>query len=275
MLKRLARAMLLASFWMQPAISVADCTAVDFMTLPLPASAEDPIAVAIMRAYPGVLVDGDMVVLPGGMRLAMGRDDNRPPQDRLADPSFREQFHDTYPLRFDLAARNVPWFDPGRPRIEALFQALYGASEAEVQASLQKTKITGKAAATFLMTTKQGVACQMAAALADIANLPMDWGPAFTAVGGSFNWRKIAGTNRYSAHSYGIAFDLNADLGGYWRWSKRPEGDAGPYDNRIPRDIVEVFERYGFIWGGKWHHFDGMHFEYRPELILHARLTGR
>ena len=31
--------------------------------------------------------------------------------------------------------------------------------------------------------------------------------------------------------------------------------------------------RNGFIWGGKWSEFDLMHFEYRPELILLARLT--
>jgi len=31
---------------------------------------------------------------------------------------------------------------------------------------------------------------------------------------------------------------------------------------------VEVFKRHGFTWGGKWHHYDTMHFEYRPELFL-------
>ena len=31
--------------------------------------------------------------------------------------------------------------------------------------------------------------------------------------------------------------------------------------------IVEIFERHGFIWGGKWYHYDTMHFEYRPELL--------
>ena len=36
---------------------------------------------------------------------------------------------------------------------------------------------------------------------------------------------------------------------------------------------VEAFEAEGFIWGGKWSEFDLMHFEYRPELILLARLA--
>ena len=41
--------------------------------------------------------------------------------------------------------------------------------------------------------------------------------------------------------------------------------------------LIEVefaaFEAEGFIWGGKWSEFDLMHFEYRPELILLARLA--
>jgi hypothetical protein len=28
-----------------------------------------------------------------------------------------------------------------------------------------------------------------------------------------------------------------------------------------------VFEKHGFVCGGKWYHFDTMHFEYRPEII--------
>ena len=32
--------------------------------------------------------------------------------------------------------------------------------------------------------------------------------------------------------------------------------------------IGEIFERHGFIWGGKWYHYDTMHFEYRPEFFI-------
>jgi hypothetical protein len=35
----------------------------------------------------------------------------------------------------------------------------------------------------------------------------------------------------------------------------------------MPEEIVAIFEKHGFIWGGKWYHFDTMHFEYRPELL--------
>nr|WP_297937988.1 M15 family metallopeptidase [uncultured Campylobacter sp.] len=33
----------------------------------------------------------------------------------------------------------------------------------------------------------------------------------------------------------------------------------------MPEEIVRVFEKHGFIWGGRWVSFDTMHFEYRPE----------
>jgi len=36
-------------------------------------------------------------------------------------------------------------------------------------------------------------------------------------------------------------------------------------------EIVDIFERHGFIWGGKWYHFDTLHFEYRPEILALAR----
>ena len=271
MLRRLRHALFLASMMAAP-VWAADCAPVDFLTLPLP-QGDDPVVTALRGAYPGLSVDAAGVRLADGSLIPLGADPGRPPAARLAEPTLREQFHDIYPLAFDLFAREAPWHDPGRARVEALFAALYGGSEQAVRAGLKKVAISGKAS--FLISERQGAACQMRAALAEVAALPTDWAPAFRNVGGSFNWRKIAGTARMSTHSYGIAFDLNADLGGYWRWSNRPEGDAGPYDNRIPADVVQVFERFGFIWGGKWHHFDGMHFEYRPEIILYARLMGQ
>jgi D-alanyl-D-alanine carboxypeptidase len=49
--------------------------------------------------------------------------------------------------------------------------------------------------------------------------------------------------------------------------SGRTRDGSLPYRNRMPQEIVSIFEKHGFIWGGKWNHFDTMHFEYRPELL--------
>ena len=79
---------------------------------------------------------------------------------------------------------------------------------------------------------------------------------------GTFNCRAVKDTGNRSPHAWGVAIDINTKFSDYWLWAKN-----GSYRNRIPFDIVDIFERHGFIWGGKWGHFDTMHFEYRPELL--------
>ena len=84
-------------------------------------------------------------------------------------------------------------------------------------------------------------------------------GPYVARLGGTLAERNIAGTDRKSAHSWGIAIDLNDTLADYWRWGARK--------HKMPQAIVDAFEAEGFIWGGRWFHYDTMHFEYRPELL--------
>ena len=76
--------------------------------------------------------------------------------------------------------------------------------------------------------------------------------------------------NRLSAHSYGMTIDIGGNYKTYWLWAKpgAKETDNVPYKNKMPHEIVEIFEKHGFIWGGRWYHYDTMHFEYRPEILL-------
>jgi hypothetical protein len=53
-----------------------------------------------------------------------------------------------------------------------------------------------------------------------------------------------------SMHAWGLAIDFNVRGNEYG--NRNPEMD--------PR-IVEIFERWGFVWGGHWSTPDGMHFE--------------
>lgn len=95
-----------------------------------------------------------------------------------------------------------------------------------------------------------------------------------------YNWRNIAGTNRRSYHSYGIAVDLlprsYRGRWAYWLWAA--QSGSGEWWNlpvaerwKIPQPVIDTFEREGFVWGGKWLFFDNIHFEYRPESIILAR----
>lgn len=95
----------------------------------------------------------------------------------------------------------------------------------------------------------------------------------------AYYWRLIAGTNRKSFHSLGIAVDiLPKNLKGkaiYWSWTKdvNPDWMLTPLADRWmpPQSVIDIFEDEGFIWGGKWGIWDNMHFEYHPELILAAK----
>jgi hypothetical protein len=55
--------------------------------------------------------------------------------------------------------------------------------------------------------------------------------------------------NPLSMHAFGLAVDLNI--------SSNPLGTKG---NMAP-EVVETFEKWGFVWGGRWSRPDPMHFE--------------
>ena len=97
----------------------------------------------------------------------------------------------------------------------------------------------------------------------------------------SFINRGIAGTSTRSQHAWGLAVDLvptsYEGLQVYWRWTRawnRSGWHRIPLEQRWspPEAVVEIFERHGFLWGGKWAHFDNIHFEYRPEILEYNRL---
>lgn len=95
-----------------------------------------------------------------------------------------------------------------------------------------------------------------------------------------FNWRSVRDTQSRSFHSIGLAIDV-LPRGYYqkiiyWSWQKKLHPDtwwSTPLESRWkpPEEIIDIFEEEGFIWGGKWIVWDNMHFEYRPELILHSK----
>lgn len=157
--------------------------------------------------------------------------------------------------------------DAGRGRSDALFQKMYGNSEVNVRSHLVAVEWFGDK---VLFTSVNGAADSLRVVAKELAKYP-ELKP-YLKSSGTFYWRKVRGANRMSAHSYGIAFDIAVDKSDYWLWKAKGNDELQKikYYNQIPRKLVEIFQRHGFIWGGAWYHYDTMHFEYRPEIIRYA-----
>jgi D-alanyl-D-alanine carboxypeptidase len=123
------------------------------------------------------------------------------------------------------------------------------------------------------ITSVNQVARKLSAISHELDELSADDKKYLYPVGGTYVCRHVADTGQTSMHGWGAAIDINPALADYWLWH-RVAGGYSAYVNHIPSDIVAIFERHGFIWGGRWAHFDTMHFEYRPELLSSGATEG-
>ncbi|MEX0955631.1 MAG: M15 family metallopeptidase [Rhizobiaceae bacterium] len=222
-------------------------------------------------SYPGAIsgFDSTHLILRDGTRLPLS--DGRTDKDFetfLNDPDIDDMFAQAYPAQTkpEAPALNM---DPGRVRHEGLFDALYGdCKRGEVNGNLRTIAwVPAHGGGTVRITTRNGADKALEKVSRELDRLPAAYSKYLVPTAGTYNCRTIAGTNRKSVHAYGAAIDLNVKHANYWRWSK-PDGNGNHvWKNSIPAEIVEVFERNGFIWGGRWYHYDTMHFEYRPELM--------
>ena len=220
-------------------------------------------AMTIIKAYPQfrlhyndnaiVFVDGTKIVYDDGKEKGF--------VEMLDNCDIEDMFSMSYE-----AKSSVPGYlnDCGRGRNEQLFKKMYGRNETEVRKNLTTVEWFGQK---VLFTKINGANKQLEKVAAELKSKP--YLKKYLIKASTFYWRKVRGAQRQSAHSYGMTIDINTSYSNFWLWTnpKSTETDKLKYENRIPKEIVEVFEKYGFIWGGRWYHYDTMHFEYRPEFL--------
>jgi hypothetical protein len=222
----------------------------------------------LVRAYPDALsgFDGTNLIWRDGTRMPVGQvQPGRSEEEVLRDPSIADQLAADYPAGAPLLP---PASDPGRARNQAFFDKLYGDCRAgQVAPKLVRIvwlpRSWGHAVS---ITAVNGVDRALEAVSRELDELPAADKRFLLPIGGTYNCRAVAGTEQTSMHAWGAAIDVNTAYSDYWRWGRRA-GEGLAYRNRIPAAVVAAFERHGFIWGGRWAHFDTMHFEYRPELL--------
>lgn len=239
--------------------------------LPAEKSSDDIKAQCLVRAYPDFLETSENNLIKWKDSTVMNFDDGIEQIDFetfLDRADLKDQMSQCYPLSDDYKRKLTVNYDPGRARNELFFYKMYGNSPAEVEENLVSIQWMPKNVnQTIRVTTINGIDKKFKTISEELDNLPPEMMKYLQNTAGTFNWRVIAGTNRQSTHSFGMTIDINVALSDYWRNDTPDPKGIYQYKNKIPLEIVKIFEKHGFIWGGKWYHYDTMHFEYRPELL--------
>ncbi|MCH9807141.1 MAG: M15 family metallopeptidase [Alphaproteobacteria bacterium] len=216
--------------------------------------------------------EGNLLVMKDGSKLVIDDGREKSHSEKMSNPDIEDMLSQVYPLATCIGANAKPSvnFDPGRIRHQGFLRSVYGSSKGEVAKRIGSVDWFGERVhVSKIMSVDQRVE----GFVRDLKSAPTRLKKYLLPNAGSFVWRPIAGTKRLSAHSFGIAIDISTANSDYWRWSGGKPGNVKVFQNRIPMEIVEAFEKIGFIWGGRWYHYDTMHFEYRPELIKIGRLA--
>jgi peptidoglycan L-alanyl-D-glutamate endopeptidase CwlK len=224
----------------------------------------------LVLAYPEHLAGFEENVLIWKDSTRMIFDDSIPVKDWYTlnnFPDLEDQFRFPYMrgMEFDTPSFR---FSPGTIRYEPFFKKMYGGDKDAVEKNLASVVWLPNTAQKNLKVTTVNDLHLRVQAISDELEARPALRKFFDNPAGVYNWRVIKGTTQLSMHSFGIAFDINAKQAHFWRWEDYPNDSNLVYKNKIPLEIVEVFEKYGFIWGGKWYRYDTMHFEYRPEFLL-------
>lgn len=228
----------------------------------------------LMLAYPEYIIDikkeGDgkvYLILKSGKNLLYDDKKKKTLDEKMYNPDIQDVLEQNYPLtKIDKLMKKD--MDPGRVRMYPLLKEAYGSSQSGVEKNLKTVSAGGN----FQFNKNNKAAEALNAAMQEITALlkvKKSLGKFVYPTSGTFNYRVIAGTNLLSPHSFGIAIDLARDPKDYWRWASKELGQKRIEE--YPNEIVEIFEKHNFVWGGKWSHFDILHYEYRPEIIMKAR----
>src|SRR5574344_1186832 len=233
--------------------------------------ANENLAKRLILAYPLFLekYEDNFIYFKDGSKLQFSTNNkNSSYEEVLKNSSLENQMSIKY-IKIDENQNYIPAKneDAGRVRKEEFFKKIYGKDKKEIEKNLVKIKwLPNLSNQTLFVTKINGIDRKLEQISSELEKLPKEFHKYILKSDGVYNFRKISGTNRLSSHSFAIAIDLNKNYSTYWLWGKKKRDID--YKNQIPLEIVKIFEKDGFIWGGRWYHYDTMHFEYRPELLL-------
>lgn len=226
---------------------------------------------SIFIAYPDYISNieksesGDVfVVLKSGKKVLYDDKRNKSHEEKLINPDIQDMLEQIYPLH-DISKLSEVNFDPGRGRCYKILEEVYGSTRDKVEKNLTSSKGGQFNKENKAAESLNKVLIEVNSASKNNSKI----GGFVYPINGTYNYRTISGTGRLSPHAFGIAIDIKSHPHDYWKWNNRANGEKRMLS--YPRELIEIFERNNFVWGGKWGHFDILHFEYRPEIIIKAK----
>jgi len=225
---------------------------------------------ALVRAYPDWIsgYNDKFLFLKNGSKFPIsdGRT-NKSFDELLETPDIDDMFFVPYPMG-TTPKQPEKNFDPGRVRYDPLFTTMYGdCRKHQVNRNLRKVAWLPRHNGGYVsITAVNGVDKALRSISYELDRLPTSLIKYLLPIGGTYNCRNISGSRTRSMHAFAAAIDINPTFSNYWRWASNQAKEI-KWKNRIPLQIIQIFEEHGFIWGGYWYHYDTMHFEYRPELL--------
>jgi hypothetical protein len=232
---------------------------------------------SVLLSYKGYCVGLEMkgeniyIIMKGGNRILYDDKIDKTFNQKLNNSDLEDMLKQIY-IAGPVINESIKNYDPGRIRSIEFFDSIYGDTEKKVRTNCESVKFCNR---NLLFNHNNGASAALKRVWENLIYLSkknpeiLDY---VCPTAGTVAFRRIEGTQRKSPHSHGIAIDLNTSRSYYWRWNKDKKG-VNDKIIKYPILIITAFENNGFIWGGKWDHYDTMHFEYRPELLNKNKLV--
>lgn len=227
---------------------------------------------SLMMGYSGYIVNIDKcddqvyLIMKSGKKILYDDKRNKTMEEKINNPDLQDMMEESYDLN---CINNIADNDPGRIRHYQLLKEVYGNTKQQIEINLKNFKFGNKY---YAFNDKNNAHANLNKSIKEVVNICKVNNGMYKyiyPISGTFNYRIISGTSRLSPHSFGIAIDLASDKSDYWKWASKEAGQKRLQS--YPDSLVKTFENNNFIWGGKWKHFDILHFEYRPEFIYKAK----
>jgi hypothetical protein len=185
--------------------------------------------------------------------------------DMIERPDVEDQFTFTYPIPSKKAIR---YDDPGRIRNDTFFRMIYGPTKEAVEENLTTIEWCPRFnGGTIRVTRILGIDQKLQAISAELESHP-EWTDWLKGGAIAYDASPKKSWNR-APHNLGYSIDLLIPGKHHWQTECgcSHENAVLKGGDRLPNELIAIFEKNGFIWGGNWYHYESLHFEYRPELL--------